>query len=148
MESTSIKERLLSRHHAWIAQSRGEVIAALGLALHETPVAHLLWLGGAPSSDTDRLLARSLVEAATAHARDQGCLKLIVHASLTESQVGFFEQLGFVFSRQRGVGPDRVLEFYLDLYRRLERNCGGAHSAGPAAAEGVRVCPPETSSLS
>jgi hypothetical protein len=64
-------------------------------------------------------VAEQLLAAAMAHAWEQGCLKLIVHTPLAASQVaGFIHDLGFTFSRERGVGGAHVLEFYLDLYLR------------------------------
>lgn len=120
-----------SRHHVLVAEADGQVIGATAIAPQREPIAHLLWLCIAPDWRAEPLVAERLVETATAHAREHGCLKLVVHTPLAASQVaGFFHHLGFKFSRERGAGGAHVLEFYLDLYVR-------PHSRPPATFSGV-----------
>ena len=110
---------LPSRHHIWVAEADGQIIAAIAVARHQNQTAHLLWLCVAAGLKYERQVAQQMVRAATAHVGEQGCLKLVVHTPLAASQVAdFFHRLGFTFSRERGVGGTHVLEFYLDLYVR------------------------------
>jgi N-acetylglutamate synthase-like GNAT family acetyltransferase len=106
-----------SRHHVLVVEVDGQVVGATATARQREPIGHLLWLCIAPDWQAEQIVAERLVETATAHAREQGWLKLVVHTSLAASQVaGFFHHMGFRFSRERGVGGAHVLEFYLDLY--------------------------------
>lgn len=108
-----------SRHHVWVAEAEGQVIAATAVARHRDQTAHLLWLRVAAGLEYERYVFERLVRTATAHVREHGCLKLVVHTLLAASQVAdFLHHLGFTFSRERGVGGAHVLEFYLDLYMR------------------------------
>lgn len=110
---------LPSRYHVWVAEADGRVIAAIAVARHQEEIAHLLWLCVATDLKYERHVAEQLVRAATAHVREQGCLKLVVHTPLAASQAaGSFHHLGLKFSRERGIGGTHVLEFYMDLYVR------------------------------
>lgn len=121
-----------SRHHVLVIEADGKVIGATAIAKQREPIAHLLWLCIAPDWQAERTVIERLVETATAHAQEQGWLKLIVHTSLTASQVaGFFQHMGFRFSRERGGGGEHVLEFYLDLYASPHSRKQRRRAAGP-----------------
>jgi GNAT superfamily N-acetyltransferase len=121
-------------HHVLVVEVDGQVIGATAIANQREPIAHLLWLCIAPDWQAQRVAAERLVKTATAHVREQGCLKLVVHTPLAASQVaGFFHHMGFEFSRERGVGGAHVLEFYMDLY------------ASPASQEPKRQAVPQRS---
>jgi N-acetylglutamate synthase-like GNAT family acetyltransferase len=109
-----------AREHFWVAEVEAEVIGTVALAEASPDVGALHWLRVAPAWQADDLVARRLVEIATAHARAMGFLKLIVEAPTTvEPQaVSYFGMLGFQFSRSREVDGRNRFEFYLNLYQR------------------------------
>jgi N-acetylglutamate synthase-like GNAT family acetyltransferase len=108
------------REHFWVAEAGDNVVGTVALAEVSPDVGCLQWLRVAPPCQADSLVARRLVQAATAHARAMGLLKLIIEApaALQPQIVSFFHLLGFEFSRSREVGGTNVLEFYLNLYER------------------------------
>jgi N-acetylglutamate synthase-like GNAT family acetyltransferase len=96
------------------------VIGTVALAEVSRDVGCLQCLRVAPGWQVDRRVARCLIQAATAHARATGFLKLVVEApaAIQPQVVSNFRLLGFEFSRSREVGGTNVLEFYLNLYER------------------------------
>ena len=64
---------------------------------------------------------KGLVQVAANHAHLNGFLKLILHAQVDVGRAAeFLHRLRFLFSRQREVEAQPVLEFYLNLYERPE----------------------------
>ena len=62
-------------------------------------------------------IAARLLQAALAHCRDQGFLKVLLDARLEQTAaVQLFEREGFQFSRNRETAGVHIREFYLDLY--------------------------------
>lgn len=115
-----IEGRYLRRpqDHFWVAECGGEVIGSIAIIADEQ-VAHLHWLRAAPEWQPDGKVTKRLVETATAHAREHGCLKLVFHTPVDAGRATeFFHKLGFEFSRARRQHGRQVLEFYLDLYHR------------------------------
>ena len=109
---------IASAHNVLVVEVDGRVVGATAIDERCGPIAHLRWLCVSPDWHAQQLVARHLAEAATAHARDRGCLKLVVHTALAASQVAdLFESLGFVFSRERVLGGAPVVEFYLNFYK-------------------------------
>jgi hypothetical protein len=108
------------REHFWVAEADGEVIGTVALAEVSPDVGCLQWLRVARAWQTDRRVARRLVQVATAHAHAMGFLKLVIDApsAIQPQVVSYFRLLGFEFSRSREVGGTNVLEFYLNLYER------------------------------
>jgi ribosomal protein S18 acetylase RimI-like enzyme len=123
----TVQERRL-----WVAEACGEILGALTIGNVSDQAAHLLWLCVAPGWRAELLVAKALLQTATAHARAMGYLKLILHAHLASAEAArLFHDLGFAFSRQRLIGGMHVFEFYLDLYKQqphLEDSRAGSRS--------------------
>ncbi len=96
--------------------SRERVIGMVGVVATKTDVAEMRRLRVTPSFRRQGIAAR-LLQAALAHCRDQGFLKVLLDARLEQTAaVQLFEREGFQFSRNRETAGVHIREFYLDLY--------------------------------
>ena len=87
-----------------------------GVMATKTDVAEMRRLRVTPSFRRKGIAAR-LLQAALAHCRDQGFLKVLLDARLEQTAaVQLFEREGFQFSRNRETAGVSIREFYLDLY--------------------------------
>jgi N-acetylglutamate synthase-like GNAT family acetyltransferase len=113
--------------HFWVAEVDGRLIGTVAIAHNETgerriDIAHLRRLRVDPAWQHDDRVAVRLLEVATAHARAQKYLKLVVHTPVDDSRCrAMLERLGFIFARKRLVHGRPVLEFYVHLYRATPR---------------------------
>ena len=95
---------------------RERVIGMVGVVATKTDVAEMRRLRVTPSFRRQGIAAR-LLQAALAHCRDQGFLKVLLDARLEQTAaVQLFEREGFQFSRNRETAGVHIREFYLDLY--------------------------------
>jgi N-acetylglutamate synthase-like GNAT family acetyltransferase len=110
--------------HFWIAEAQGEVIAMIGVREDERQIAHVRRLRVDPKCG-DSLrgeLARILIRTAAEHAREHEHLKLVLHTPFNDEEAAaFLHQLGFEFTRARELDGRHQLEFYLNLYERVDR---------------------------
>lgn len=105
------------RHHVLVIEVNGQVVGATAIDRQQELIARLRWLCVAPHWQGEQSVIERLVETATITAREHGCLKLVVHTSLSAAQVAdFFQRLGFLFYRERVLGIAHVIEFYVNLY--------------------------------
>jgi N-acetylglutamate synthase-like GNAT family acetyltransferase len=102
------------------AAEGGPVVGTIAVVEGAPDVGHVHWLRVDPAWQGGLVVARRLVRAAAAHAREVGLLKLAMHApaGAVERLAPYYQGLGFAFSRAREVGGVHVLEFYLNLYER------------------------------
>jgi N-acetylglutamate synthase-like GNAT family acetyltransferase len=108
------------RNRFWVAEADGLVIGTVGILQDSADgeVAHVRRLRVAPDWQHEPHVAGRLLQTATAHARNQGFLKLALHTPVDDDRArALLERLGFVFARQRQVRGRAVLEFYRQLYR-------------------------------
>ena len=95
---------------------REHVIGMVGVVATKTDVAEMRRLRVTTSFRRQGIAAR-LLQAALAHCRDQGFLKVLLDARLEQTAaVQLFEREGFQFSRNRETTGVHIREFYLDLY--------------------------------
>jgi ribosomal protein S18 acetylase RimI-like enzyme len=109
------------KRRLWVAAVSGEVIGTVAIAMEDETLAHLRRLRVAPECASKQPVANALVETAAAHARDQGAIKLVFHNPADEAgAANLLSRLGFQFSRARRILGRRVMEFYVNLYDRIE----------------------------
>lgn len=95
---------------------RERVVGMVGVVATKTDVAEMRRLRVTPNFRRKGIAAR-LLEAALAHCRDQGFLKVLLDARLEQTAaVQLFEREGFQFIRNRETAGVQIREFYLDLY--------------------------------
>ena len=95
---------------------REHVIGMVGVVATKTDVAEMRRLRVTKSFRRQGIAAH-LLQAALAHCRDQGFLKVLLDARLEQTAaVQLFEREGFQFSRNRETAGVHIREFYLDLY--------------------------------
>ena len=116
--------------HFWLAESRHQLLGLVGVVANSAEVGEIGWLHVMPGSQAAHVAAR-LLEAALAHCRDQGYLKLVL-GSLPfwdDKLAEHFRRFGFQQSRTKYADGTDALQFYRDLYRRLtdESARGAAH---------------------
>ena len=105
--------------HVWVAEAVDQVIGAVAVIHDNASLAHLKYLCVAPGLAGWRDVASELAETAIKDAYDRGYLKLVVHTPLPPSRLTtHLHYLGFEFSRERLLGEEHALEFYLNLYQR------------------------------
>jgi N-acetylglutamate synthase-like GNAT family acetyltransferase len=104
-------------NHFWVAEAGEAVIGTIAMLQENRDIAHVRRLRVAQAWQLDWRVAVRLVQVATAHARDNGFLKLILHTPVDDRRaVPLLQRLGLEFARTRKVHDRQVLEFYLSLY--------------------------------
>jgi len=107
--------------HFWVAEAFGKVVGTVAIAEEEDGVAHLRRLRVAPEWQDKSHVAVGLIKTATAHAREHGALKLIFHTPVDDTRAkDLLGRLGFHFARIREINGRQLLEFYVDLYERMD----------------------------
>jgi N-acetylglutamate synthase-like GNAT family acetyltransferase len=119
--------------HFWVAQVDGAVIGCVGILKDDSQIAHVRRLRVDPAWETwhDGEISRVLIRAATEHARWHDCLKLVLYRPEPNGHaVSLLHGLGFEYARTRSQHGRDILEFYLNIYARIERiNTGNEHDA-------------------
>ncbi len=73
-----------------------------------------------------RGIGTRLIEHALAFCQERGYLKVVLDARVTQERaITLFERFSFQLNRTRTVRGERILDFYLDLYRDHVRNGNG-----------------------
>lgn len=108
-------------NHFWVAELDAAVVGMIGVAREEHHQAEIRRLRVAKQHQ-HLPIATALIEAALAHCKKHGYLKIVLDTRLsTQSDaIAVLERAGFQHTRTRNPHGKEVLEFYLDLYRKLE----------------------------
>ena len=115
----SMEGAIAGKHHVWVAEAFGRIIGSVAVIRNNASLAHLRSLCVAPDFAERHEVARALAETAVRDAWERGYLKLVVHTNSSPSRLtAFLHDLAFEFSRERSMGGEHVLEFYLNLYKR------------------------------
>jgi N-acetylglutamate synthase-like GNAT family acetyltransferase len=105
------------RHHFWVAELEGKVIAMIGVVSDETHTAEIRRLRVDPAHQ-QTTIASTLLETAIAHCKHHGYLKVRLDTQFErDAAVGLFDHVGFQHTRTKSMHGKDLLEFYLDLYR-------------------------------
>ncbi|MEM6550952.1 MAG: GNAT family N-acetyltransferase [Planctomycetota bacterium] len=108
------------RHHFWVAETDGRVVGMIGVASDERDTAEVRRLR-VEAELQHTPIASALVEAALAHCKHHGYLKVRLDTRFdSDTAVGMFDKIGFQHTRTRTTPGKEMLEFYLDLYREHE----------------------------
>ena len=106
------------RHHFWVAEIDGNVIAMIGVASDEPHTAEVRRLRVNPDHQQTTGIASKLLEYAIAHCKHHGYLQVRLDTRFErDAAVGLFDHVGFQHTRTRSMHGKDLLEFYLDLYR-------------------------------
>lgn len=106
------------RHHFWVAELDGQVIAMIGVASDEAHTAEIRRLRVNPDHQQTTGIASTLLETAIAHCKHHGYLKVRLDTRFErDAAVGMFDHVGFQHTRTKSMHGKDLLEFYLDLYR-------------------------------
>jgi hypothetical protein len=107
----------------WVAEACGVIVGTIALAEVIRDTVQVRWIRVAKSWQVDHIVARPLVKAAVEYARQEGFLKFIFHVppELESEVASFLHLLGFEFSRHKLRDGRNALEFYLNLYEKLNR---------------------------
>jgi putative acetyltransferase len=105
------------RHHFWVAELNGQVVAMIGVASDEPHTAEIRRLRVDPDHQQTPI-ASTLLETAIAHCKHHGYLKVRLDTRFErDAAVGLFDHVGFQHTRTKSMHGKELLEFYLDLYR-------------------------------
>jgi len=103
----------------WEAMYNGRAVGRLEMVI-AAQVAEIRRLEVTDAGDTTAVRCR-LAQAALAHCRQQGLLKVILRAPThSRRALRLFRCLGFQHSRSRDDGGARRMEFYLNLYQPVD----------------------------
>ena len=109
--------------HFWVAEVDGRVLGMIGV-VHDTEQP----MGEIRRLRVDRAwqhtsIGATLVETALSHCRRHGTLKVVLDTRFErDAAVGLFDHFGFKHNRSKSIHGKELLEFYLDLYRRDDRD--------------------------
>ena len=103
----------------WVAESPDELLGVIGIVASSADVAEVAWLHVAPRWRAIGVAER-LLEAALAHCREQGFLKIVLRSCCfwDDTLIDQFRRLGFEHVRTKHASGVERLHFYRDLYRR------------------------------
>lgn len=114
------------RHHFWVAEVNGKVLGMIGVASDEPHTAEIRRLRIAPEHQAHHnQIACPLLETAVAHCKHHGYLKVVLDTRFERNAaVDLFDKIGFQHTRTKSMHGKDLLEFYLDLYRKKDREEG------------------------
>ena len=109
--------------HFWIAEVDRGVVGMVGVARAGELVGQIRRLRADPTCQQKQIaLAVKLVQTALDHCRQNGYLKVILNTHFDPYlAVHLLRDLGFCYSRTRTLHGKEILEFYVDLYHRSDR---------------------------
>jgi len=126
------------RSQFWVAELRDAVVETKPLPL-------LIGMVGVQCDDPNTAVIRRLrvepehqrkgvgtrlIEHAVSFCREKNYLKVVLDARVThERAIALFERFSFQLNRTRTVRGERILDFYLDLYRDHDPNHNGKGKA-------------------
>lgn len=106
------------RHHFWVAEVEGNVVAMIGVASDEKHTAEVRRLR-VESDFQQTVIASKLLETAISHCKHHGYLKVRLDTRFErDTAVDMFDHVGFQHTRTKSMHGKDLLEFYLDLYRQ------------------------------
>ncbi len=106
------------RHHFWVAEIDGQIVAMIGVASDELHTAEIRRLRVNPDHQ-QTAIASTLLETAITHCKHHGYLKVRLDTRFErDTAVGMFDNVGFQHTRTKSMHGKDLLEFYLDLYRQ------------------------------
>ncbi len=101
------------------------IIGMIGVQCEDANTAMIRRLRVEPAHQR-RGIGTRLIEQAVAFCREQGYLKVVLDARVTQERaIALFERFSFQLNRTRQVRGERILDFYLDLYRDHDPNGHG-----------------------
>jgi len=122
------------RSQFWVAELRDAVVEAkplprligmIGVQCDDANTAVIRRLRVEPSHQRKGVGTR-LIECAVSFCREKNYLKVILDARVThERAIALFERFSFQLNRTRTVRGERILDFYLDLYREHDPSRNG-----------------------
>jgi len=114
------------RSQFWVAELRDAVVEAkprpaligmVGVQCDDPNTAVIRRLRVEPQHQR-KGVGRRLIEEAVSFCREKNYLKVVLDARVThERAIALFERFSFQLNRKRTVRGERILDFYLDLYR-------------------------------
>jgi len=104
----------------WVAEVAGAIVGVIVLRERPGEVAHISHLREHPQWK-NRDVALRLASIALRHAMDQQCLKIVFYSVAHSGVAADFERAGLLPAGGHGRAGHKRLDFYLDLYRRLDR---------------------------
>lgn len=121
-EADRIREMMkTNRQRMWVAEASGEVVGTIAVVEADRDVGQIHWLRVAPEWQQELIVPQRLTEAAADYAREVGLLKLVLQAppNVAERVASYYQRAGFEYSRSRDENGRHLLEFYLNLYKRV-----------------------------
>jgi len=116
----------------WVALTDGKIIGVVVARERAGHVAYISHLKEHPDWK-GREIAIRLASIALRHALEQDCLKVVLYSVSRTDVAADFERAGLLPAGGYGRAGHKHLDFYLDLYRRLDRT--EQASAMPPATE-------------
>jgi GNAT superfamily N-acetyltransferase len=104
----------------WIAEADGQIVGVVVSRERPGHVACISHLREHPRR-RGRNIALRLAWIALGHAMEQQCLKIVLHSVNEAGVAADFERAGLLPAGGHGSAGHKRLDFYLDLYRRLDR---------------------------
>lgn len=104
----------------WVAEMAGQIVGVIVLRERRGEVAHISHLREHPQWK-NRDVALRLASIALRHAMEQQCLKIVFYSVAHIGVAADFERAGLLPAGGHGRAGHKHLDFYLDLYRRLDR---------------------------
>lgn len=107
------------KDHFWVAEIDGTIVGCVGVA-HEDSIAQIRRLR-ARRDWPQRDIAQTLMDTALQHCRQHGFLKVVLDTHVEpEAAIALLDKCGFQFARNKQIQGKEVLEFYFNLYRKVE----------------------------
>ncbi len=109
------------RNHFWVAQGEDQALIGMVAVMHAGPgVAEIRRLRvDAQWRETD--LPAALIRKALLHCRRHGFLKVVFDTHFeSQATLRLFDKHGFLHTRSKRIRGKDVLEFYLNLYQRID----------------------------
>lgn len=115
-----VEGTVAGKHHVWVAEASGRIIGSAVVVPNNAWLVHLRYLCVIPDLEERDVVAKGLAAMAIRDTWERGYLKLVIHTNSPPDRLttAFFHDLGFEFSQERSMGPEHVLEFYLNLYEQ------------------------------
>lgn len=107
------------KDHFWVAERDGQIVGTIGV-VHDEAIAQIRRLRVVPELQKSSL-AVDLLDTALRHCRKHGFLKIVLDTRIDPQRaIELLDSSGFQFHRGKSVHGKEVLEFYFNLYRKVE----------------------------
>jgi CheY-like chemotaxis protein/N-acetylglutamate synthase-like GNAT family acetyltransferase len=118
--------------HFWVAEQAGRVVGTIGV-VHDESIAQIRRLRVDP--DLDQMpVAVALLDTALRHCRKHGSLKIVLDTRIEPAKaIQMLDASGFQYHRGKTVQGKEILEFYFNLYRKIDSDeeCEATPAATP-----------------